>query len=84
MNKKINRPEDAGTSPDHKNKTNDVIIIPFHINFKNSERRFAEANGKLDFITIYDYDTYQLLTGADVLMFLNCFGISELKVDYFV
>lgn len=28
MIKIIDRPEDAGTSPDQKNKTNDAIIIP--------------------------------------------------------
>jgi len=81
MIKKINKPEDDGTSPDHKNKINN-ITIPFYVNFKNSDRRFAEANAQL--VGIYDYDADRIITGTEIWPYLKQLGIHELEVSYFV
>lgn len=52
-------------------------IIPLHITFKNSQRTFAEASGKIIINSAFDYDNKQIFEGINLNNFLNQLNLDD-------
>ena len=79
MIKKIDRPEDAVTSPDQKNKTNDAIIIPARTSINYGNLKDIEVHLRLYVQGGAQLSTQKLLSPEEVFEYLK--GVEHLTIE---